>query len=82
MRGENNEPIYTSNDEYMRYFIGQPIKGGRCVALNHLYKSVVADEVFDNISEELNVNGNVCEIINKYFEYWSQQRKTKGEKYD
>ena len=33
--------------------------------------------MFNNISKELNVNGNdiVCEIIDKYFEYTNKQRK-------
>ena len=27
---ENDEPIYTYNDELIRHFIRQSIKGGRC----------------------------------------------------
>ena len=30
----NDEPIYTYNDKFMRHFVGQSIKGGRCSALN------------------------------------------------
>ena len=32
--GENDEPLYTYNDEFMAHFIRQSIKGGRCSALN------------------------------------------------
>ena len=62
---ENDEPIYTYNDEIMRHFVRQSIKGGRCGSYNQYYKSVISDEVYKNISKELNVNGNVCEIIDK-----------------
>ena len=31
---ENDEPIYTYNDEFMRQFVRQSIKTGRCSALN------------------------------------------------
>ena len=69
LRDENDEPIYSYNEEYMRHFIGQSIRGGRCSALNQYYKSAISQEVFNIISKELSVNGddNVCEIIDKYF---------------
>ena len=77
LRDESDEPIYTYNDEFMRHFVRQSIKGGRCSALNQYYKSNILQEVFNIISKELNVNGNdnVCEIIDKYFEYKNKQRK-------
>ena len=77
LRDESDEPIYTYNNEYMRHFVRQIIKGGRCSALNQYYKSNISKEVFNIISKELNVNGkdNVCEIINKNFEYTNKQRK-------
>ena len=34
LRDDNDETIYTYNDELMRYFVGQPIKAGRCSASN------------------------------------------------
>ena len=34
LRDESDEPIYIYNDEYMRLFVRQSIKGGRCSALN------------------------------------------------
>ena len=39
LRDENDEPIYTYTDKYMRWFIRQSIKGGRCCAFNQYYKS-------------------------------------------
>ena len=32
MRNENEEPIYTFIDKYMRWFVRQSIKGGRVCA--------------------------------------------------
>ena len=34
LRNENDETIYTYNDEHMRCFVRQSIKDGRCTALN------------------------------------------------
>ena len=84
LRDESDEPIYTYNDEYMRHFVRQSIKGGRCAALNQYYKSNISQEVFNIISKELNVNGNddVYEIKNKYFEYTNEQRKIIEDEYD
>ena len=74
LREENDEAIYTYNDEFMRHFVRQSIKGGRCSALNQYYKSNISQKVFNIISKELNVigNDNVFEIINKYFEYTNE----------
>ena len=74
LRDENDEPIYTYNDEYMRHFVRKSIKGGRCTALNQYYKSTVSDEVFNIMSQELGVDGNICEILDKYFEYTNKHR--------
>ena len=84
LRDENDEPNYTYNDELMRHFVRQSIKGGGCSALNQNYKSNISAEVFNIISKELNVNDNdnVCEIINKYFEYTSEQRKIIENEFD
>ena len=65
LRDENNEAIYNYNDEFMIHFVRQSIKGGRCLVLNQNYKSNISDEVFNNISKELDINGNVCEILEK-----------------
>ena len=65
----------------MRYFV-QKIKGGRCSALNQYYKSTISDEVFDINSKELNINGKIGEILDKYFEYTNKHRKIIENQYD
>ena len=67
LRDENDEPIYTYNDELKRNFVRQSIKRGHCSTLNQFYRSAISDEVFNINSKELNVNGNVCEILDEYF---------------
>ena len=67
LRDENHEPIYTYNDEFMAHFVRQSLKGGRCSALNQYYKSSISDQVFNILSQELGVNGKICEILDKMF---------------
>ena len=86
LRDENDEPIYTYTDPFMRNFVIKSIKGGRCNAFNQHHKSENSDEVFNIISKELNVNGNICEISEKYFKflnkYEKQYAKEFNSKYD
>ena len=44
LRTEEDEPICTYNDEYMRWFVRQSIKGGRVCAFNQYYKSPVYND--------------------------------------
>ena len=82
LRDESDEPIYTYNDELMRYFVGQIIKGGGCGSYNQSYISTISDQVFNNKSQELSVDGNVCKILDKYFEYTNKQRKKIEDEFD
>ena len=82
LREEGDEPIYTYTDKYMRWFIRQSIKGGRCCAFNQYYKSEISDKIFKIISEELNINGNVCDIINVYIKYVNKIKKDIEKEYD
>ena len=66
MRDENDEPIYTYNNEYMRWFVRQSIKGGRVCAFNQYYRSKICDEALKKISEELTLKGNVYDIVEAY----------------
>ena len=75
LRDANDEPIYTYNDEVIKHFVRQSIKGGRCSALNQSSKTNILDEVFNIISKELDNNGNVCEILERCFEYTNKHRK-------
>ena len=45
------------------------MKAGRCSALKQYYKSIFSYEAFNSVSEELGVDGNICEILVTYFEY-------------
>ena len=58
-RDENDKPIYTFNDEYMRWFVRKSIKGVRRSALKKKYRSIISDEAFNNISKELKITGNI-----------------------
>ena len=58
------------------------LKGGRCNAFNQHYKSEISDEVFNIVSKELNVNGNICEILEKYFEFLNKYEKQYAKEFD
>ena len=66
----------------MRCFVRKAIKGGRCNAFNQHYKSQISDEVFNIISKELNFNGNICEILEKYFEFLNKYEKQYAKEFD
>ena len=82
LRDENDELIYTYTDPFMRNFVRKAIKGGRCNAFNQHYKSEISDEVFNIISKEVNVNGNICEILEKYFEFLNKYEKQYAKEFD
>ena len=69
LRREEDEPIYTYNDKYMRWFVRQSIKGGRVCAFNQYYKSKHFDDIKKLISEELCVKGNTYEFFEVYLKY-------------
>ena len=82
LRDENDEPIYTYTDPFMRNFVRKAIKGGRCNAFNQRYKSEISDKVFDIISKELNVNGNICDLLEKYFKFLNKYEKQYLKEFD
>ena len=82
LRNENDEPIYTYTDPFMRNFVRKAIKGGRCNAFNKHYKSEVSDGVFNIISKELNVVGNECDVLEKYFEFLNKHEKEYDKEFD
>ena len=86
LRDENVEPIYTYTDPFMRNFVRKAIKGGRCNAFNQYYKSEISDEVFNIISKELNVendgDNNVCDILEKYFEFLNKHEEEYEKEFD
>ena len=79
---ENDEPIFTQTHPFMRIFVRQSIKGGRCDAFNQHYKSETSDEVFNIISKELDNNGNICELLEKYFKFLNKPEQQYAEEFD
>ena len=71
LRTEEDEPIYTYNDKYMRWFVRQSIKGGRVGAFNQYYKSNHYNDIKRILSKELGVpkDANIYEIIEEYLRY-------------
>ena len=63
LRTEEDEPIFTYNDKFMRHLVRQAAYGGRVCAFNQYYKSKSCDDILKYISQELNVKGNVYDII-------------------
>ena len=82
MRDENDEPVYTYDDKYMRHFVRQSIKGGRVCAFNQYYKSKIRGDVLKILSRELNVEGNVYDIIEAYIKYKNDHLKIVKEEYE
>ena len=72
---EEDEPIYTNNDRYIRWFIRQSIKRGRVCAFSQYYQSKFCDEILKSISEELNVKGNIYDIKEAYLNYRNKHFK-------
>ena len=51
-------------------------------AFNQHYKSEFSKEVFNILSKEINVNGNVCEILGKSFEFLNKYEKQYAKEFD
>ena len=69
LRTEEDEPIYTYKDKYMRWFVRQSIKGGRVCAFNQYYKAKHFDDIKRILSKELGVKGNIYDNIEEYLRY-------------
>ena len=82
LRTEDDEPIYTYNDKYMRWFVRQSIKGGRVCAFNQYYKSKHCDDILEIINKELAVIGTVYNTIEAYMEYKSKHFKIFEKEYE
>ena len=81
LREENDETIYAHTDPLLRNFVSQSIKGARCSILNQYYESSFSDNVFNILPQELNAQGNICEFMEKNFEFTNKHRKTKENEY-
>ena len=82
MRDENVEPIYTYNDKYMRWFVRQSIKAGRVCAFNQNYRSKICYDDLKILSKELDVKGNVYDIIEAYMKYKNEHSKIIYKEYE
>ena len=82
LRTEEDEPIYTYNDKYMRWFVRQSIKGGRVCAFNQYYKSKHCDDILEFIKKELAVIGSVYNTIEAYIEYKNKHFKIFEKEYE
>ena len=69
LRTEEDEPIYTYDDKYMRWFVRQSIKSGRVCAFNQYYKSKHCNDILKTINKKIAVKGNVYDTIEAYMEY-------------
>ena len=58
LQTEEDEPIYTYNGKYMKWFVRQAAYGGRVCAFNQYYKSKSCDDILKIISKGLCVQGN------------------------
>ena len=72
-RTDQDEPIYTYNDKYIRWFVRQAAYGGTVCAFNQYYKSKICDDILNIISEELNVKGTTYDKIEVYMNYKNEK---------
>ena len=82
LRTEEDEPIYTYNDKYMRWFVRQSIKGGRVCAFNQYDISKHCDDILKIINKELAVKGTVYDTIEAYMEYKNKYFKIFEKEYE
>ena len=82
LRTEHDEPIYTNNDKYMRWFVRQAAYGGRVCAFNQWYKLKSCDDILKTISKELCVKGMDFDIIKAYTEYKNKHLKIIEKEYE
>ena len=68
LRTEQDEPIYTYNDKYMRWFVRQAAHGGRVCAFNQYYKSKNCHDLLKTISKGICVKRNDYDIVEAYME--------------
>ena len=75
LRTEEDEPIYTYNDKYTRWFVREAAYGRRVCAFNQYYKSKHYDDIFKIISKEFCVKRIVYDSIEAYMDYKNKHLK-------
>ena len=66
----------------MRWFVRQSNFGGRVCSFNQNYKSKICDDILNIISEEINVQGNIYDIIEAYLSYKNKHFKIYEKEYE
>ena len=82
LRTKEDEPIYTYNVKYMRWFVRQSIKGRRVCAFNQYYKSKHCVDILKIMNKELAVKGAVYNTIAAYMEYKNKTFKIFEKEYE
>ena len=82
LRTEDDEPIFTYNDKYMRDFVRQAAYGGRVCSFNQNCKSKHCDDILKIINRELAVKVSVYDTIEAYMEYRNKHFKIFEKEYE
>ena len=82
LRDENDEAIYTYPDPFMRNFVRNANKGGKSNAFKQFYKSEISDKVFNIFSKEPDNISNICDLLEKYFEFLNKYDKQYSKEFD
>ena len=82
LRTEQDEPIYTYNDKYMRWFVRQAAYRGRVCSFNQYYKSKHCDVILKIIPKELKFEGSVYDKIEGYMKYKNEHFKIFEKEYE
>ena len=79
---ERDEPMYTYNDKYMRWFVREAAYGGRVCAFNQYYKSKSCDDILKIISKEIYVKENDYVFIEAHMKYKKKHFKFFEKEYE
>ena len=82
LRTEYDEPIYTYNDKYIRYFARQSIKGGKVCSFNQYCESRYCDDILKITSKELNVKVNIYDVVEAFSIYKNKHFKIIEREYE
>ena len=82
LKEENDEAIYIYTDPFMRNFVRSSIYSGRCKTFVQHYRSEISDEFLNIISKELNVNGNIRDLLKRYVQFINNYVKLYAKDFD
>ena len=75
LKTEEDEPNFTYNDRYMRWFLRENINGGQVCAFNQFFKPKICDSISKHLSEELVLKRNASDFIGAYTNYKKKKLK-------